>query len=499
MAKEPRRPDFTVAIVGAGFGGIASAIELRRSGIEDIVLLDRAPRVGGTWQVNTYPGVAVDVPSLLYSFSHTTPRKWSNQFADGAEVQDYAEQLVDEFDLRSKLRLETEVERCDWDPSANVWTVMTNSGEITARHLIAAFGSIETPKLPDIDGLAQFGGKIVHTARWDHDYSYEGKRIGIIGTGASALQVIPEMAKIAAHVTVFQRTPIWVMPKLDFAVGPGLKRAIDHVPGLRKAARGIGFAAMDYGLLNTVLHYRSFPYPTHALERALRIYYRTQVPDPVLREKLTPTYNFFCKRPSMSREYLKTFTEDHVDLVTEPIAKVIGNRVVTADGVEREVDVLVTATGFKIMEPGATPAFPVMGRTGQGLTEYWAANRFQAYQGVSVPGFPNLFLVHGPYGLAGSSALTSMEDTARHMVRVIREAEDRGHAVAEIRQQPHDEYFQDCLRRTPDTVLFSGNCAGSNTYYINSHGDVALVRLQFSGRARREHRSFPIDNYRFSD
>ncbi|SLG56466.1 flavin-containing monooxygenase [Mycobacteroides abscessus] len=499
MAKESRRPEFTVMIIGAGFGGIASGIDLHRCGIEDIVLVDKAPRVGGTWQANTYPGVAVDIPTLLYSFSYAKPRRWSKFFSEGEEVQDYAEQLVDTFGLRSKLRLNTEVRQAHWDPEDCLWTVETDGGEITARFLISAVGALEVPKLPDIDGLAEFDGKVVHTARWDHEYDYASKRIGVIGTGASALQLIPELASVAEHITVFQRTPIWVMPKLNFSMDKGFRQAIDHIPGFHKGVRKLYHLVMDYGILGAVLHYRTFPYPTRAIERLLRWHYRKQVPDPTLREKLTPSYSFFCKRPSMSNVYLKTLTEDHVDVVTEPISAVTGNRVVAADGTEREFDVIVTATGFKILEHGATPPFPVLGRNGLDIGDYWRANRFQAYQGLTVPGFPNLFLVSGPYGWAGSSVLESLEDMTKHVIRVISEAERRHCTVAEIRQQPHDEYFLECVRKARNTVILSGNCAGSNTYYINSDGDVPLVRPEFSGKARREHRNFPINHYHFDN
>ena len=494
-----KEADYQVVIVGAGFGGIGAAIELKRAGIENFIIVDKSPDIGGTWQANTYPGVAVDIPSIYYSFSYAPPKQWTRFFAPGAEVKTYADQLVDTYGLRPHLRLGTAVESAEWDEITAMWSAKLSNGEVhTARFAIGAVGGLEVPKLPDIEGAEEFSGKTVHTARWDHAYDYRGKRIAVIGTGATALQLIPEIAKTAGQLDVYQRTPIWVAPKPDFGMAAPVHMALNYLPGLRRSVRSGIVLGIDIGLtVANSLHDR-LPFVLDAAGAALKRWYRSQVDDPVVCQKLTPTYALGCKRPSVSNTYLKTFNRDNVELLTESIERITPTGIVTADGIEHATDVIVYATGFKVMERGATPPFPLRGRGGVDLNEWWDENKFQAYQGVTVPGFPNLFLITGPYGFAAGSYIAMIECTSRHAARVIREALRRNATTAEIKQKPHDEYYALCRRRADGSLWLSDSCAGSNTYYVNYQGDPAAIRLSTHAEMWWGNKHFPLDNYAYA-
>ena len=490
-------PDHDVVIIGAGFGGIGAAIELDRARIDDYVILEKWDGVGGTWRANTYPGVAVDIPSFIYSFSYEQRSNWSRLFAPGAELLRYAEDVVDKHDLRRRIRFETTVTEMSFDEDADLWRITiddaTGAGEITARFVISGIGALERPQLPDIDGVDDFEGKIIHTSRWDDEFDLSGKAVACIGTGASALQLVPEIATEVARLDVYQRTPIWVAPKLDPEVGPVARLAMS-VPPVRSTIRTAGTVAFDlFG--NVVFQHRLGPVRS-ALELGIRSWMRRQVHDPEAREALIPDYALGCKRPSMSNTYLRAFNRDNVELVTTPIESITADGIRTIDGQERPVDVLICATGFKIMDQHEPVPFPVYGRGGSELGKFWLENRFQAYQGVSVVGFPNLFSIAGPYGFVVGSYFWMIEATAKHAARVIGEALKRGATRAEIRREPHDAFVEKCRARHQGSPLFGPPCATSNTYYVNFQGDSPL-RPSFYAEMWWENRRFPIDNYQF--
>ncbi|MFJ9370338.1 flavin-containing monooxygenase [Nocardia sp. NPDC101769] len=495
------RPTHEVVIVGAGLGGIGAGVALRRIGVENFVLVDKWPKVGGTWLTNTYPGVAVDIPSPVYNFSFQPRSHWSRFFAPGTELQRYAEEVVDRQGLRGKLRLGSGVVRGVFDEERDVWRIALEDGaEITARYVIGAVGGLEQPHNPDIPGIGDYTGKIMHSSRWDHDYDYRGERVAVIGTGATALQVIPELAKEVAQLTVYQRRAIWIGPKVDFPMGPVANAVLNFAP-LQRTVRFVGNVGVNAGL-GAGLAISNYPRLTSmgmtAAETAMKAFLFSQVRDPELRRKLTPDYRFGCKRPSISNSYFKTFTLPHVDLVTEAIEHFTPTGVVSADGREREFDMVLCATGFKVMEKGYTPPYPIYGRDGLELGEFWDEHRFQAYQGVSVPRFPNAFLIVGPYAYAPGSYIPLIESTSAHAARVIGEARRRGATRVEVRQQPHDEYFARMDRRAKRTHLFTQGCITSNTYYINYQGDGAAFRPSTQLEMYWENRHFPLDDYRYT-
>ncbi|MET9487633.1 NAD(P)/FAD-dependent oxidoreductase [Nocardia sp. NPDC006630] len=497
-APDAARPDYEVIVVGAGFGGIGTGIALQRKGIHDFIIVDKWDRVGGTWHANTYPGVAVDIPSFIYSFSYEQRGDWSRIFAPGTELRDYAEDMVDKYGLRGKLRLNTTIVAADFDDDSSLWRLTTDGGQqLTARYAVLAIGGLERPKMPDIEGVDDFGGTLVHTAMWDHDVDLRGKRVAVIGTGATALQLIPAIVEETAHLTVFQRTPIWVFPKNDSEVGL-LGRRILGRRRIRSALRAVGNVGTELAMSGMVAGPAWLTDTSRRLaEVPVRQWMRRQVDDPVLREKLMPKYGLGCKRPSMSNDYLKTFNRTDVSLVTDSIARITENGVVTVDGTEHEIDVLICATGFKLWEKGSVPPFPMRGRRGIDLETFWDEHRYQSYQGVSVPGFPNAFTITGPYGFVLGSYIWMIEATAAHLSRAIAESKRRGATEIEIRQEVHDEYFAKCLRRQEKNFLFTPTCAGSNTYYIDDHGD-SPFRPSTHGEMYWQNRHFDLDVYRYT-
>ena len=490
--------DHEVVVVGAGFSGLCVAIQLRQKGVRDFVILDAAPSVGGVWRHNTYPGVAVDVPSATYCYSFEQNPSWSRSFAPGAEVRAYAEHCADKYRLRSHLRLGTKVERAVFDEDADVWHVHTGRGEITARFLIAAVGPLDQPKNPDIPGIESFTGKVIHTARWDHEHDLRGERVAVIGTGASGLQVIPEIAKVAAHLDVYQRTPIWVFPKVDFAIPRGVRTLFRAVPPLQSLVRLITTIASEVIMVLGIVHYSKAPFLVRATEAICRAHLRRQVPDRRLRRALTPRYGFGCKRPSFSNRYFPTFTRDDVELVTDPIERFTPTSVVTHDGVEREIDTLVLATGFKILELGAMPAFPVVGLGGVELGSHWDEHRYQSYEGVASPLAPNFWLMNGPYTVTGASWFSIIEAGSTHIVRCVTEARRRRAARMVVRRRPHDDFTAEMRHRMKGTILGQPSCARSNSYYFDRHGDAPYVRPQSGLYVWRRSRTFDLNDYEFT-
>ncbi|MGW5436764.1 flavin-containing monooxygenase [Nocardia asteroides] len=465
--------DHEIVIVGAGFSGIGAAIALRQAGFDDFLIVDEADGVGGTWHWNTYPGVAVDIPSFSYQFSFEQRTDWSRVYAPGRELKAYAESCVDKYELRPRIRFGVTVLGADFDERARHWVLRTgDGGTITARFVISATGVLTRPKLPDIAGIEDFAGRTMHTSRWDHDQDLRGKRVAIIGTGASAVQVIPEIAPDVAHLTVFQRTPIWCLPRPDLPL-PLAARVALKVPGGRTLTRLVSQTYVEFTFPLAAHYHRSLP--TAAIgERAGLAHLRRQVKDPAVRAALTPNYALGCKRPSFSNDYLATFNRPNVTLETTAIDEVTATGVRTAAGVEHRADVLILATGFKVMESGNMPTYDLRGVGGRDLETWWDENRLQAYEGVSVPGFPNFFSIIGPYGYNGASYFTLIENQTRHILRCLHHARDTDADRIEISESANDRYFREMLARRGGQVFWQDSCATANSYYFDKHGDVPL-------------------------
>lgn len=491
-------PDHEVMVVGAGFSGIGAAIALKKAGIEDFVILDERDDIGGVWHVNTYPGVAVDITSFTYSFAFEPNPSWSRVFAPGSELKTYADHCVDKYGLRPHLRLNTKVVRSEYDDDAHLWRATLADGSAkTARFVISAVGGLTKPKPPEIEGLADFEGTVMHTAEWDHSVDLKGKRVGLIGTGASALQAVPEIAPDLEQLYVYQRTPIWVFPKPDFELPRTLKGLFKLAPWTQRAVRVVTDGLTEVGFVLAVVNYRQLPFLVRAGERASRRHLRRQVKgDPGLMAKLTPSYGLGCKRPSLSNTYWRTFTRANVELVTEGIEQITKTGIRTKDGREQEFDVLVLATGFHVLEN--VPPFPVHGAGGREIGEFWKTERFQAYEGTSVKGFPNLWFVLGPYAFTGGSWFGMIEYQVTHALRVIKETRRRGATQVAVRPAAHDESFRRTLRRQTNTVFLNNNCGSANSYYFDDKGDAPFVRPSSTYEANWRARRFDLGDYDYS-
>jgi cation diffusion facilitator CzcD-associated flavoprotein CzcO len=488
-------PDVQTLIVGAGFSGIGAGILLDRAGLGDYQILEAGSGPGGTWFWNTYPGVAVDIPSFSYQFSFEQSTDWSRTYAKGHELKAYAEHCVDKYGLRDRIRFGTEVTGAEYDDAADLWRVHTGTGTLTARFLINGSGVLTVPKPPDIEGVADFAGITLHTARWDSSVDLSGKRVAIIGTGASAVQVIPEIAPIVEQLTVFQRTPIWCFPKLDLPL-PAAARWAMRIPGGKTLQRLASQAYVELTFPLSAQYYSVFPLADGAA-RMGRSFLRREVHDPVVRDKLTPRYAVGCKRPGFHNGYLATYNRENVSLVTESIERITPTGVRTSDGQEHEVDVLILATGFKVMDVDSVPTFPVTGAGGHTLGEFWETQRLQAYEGVSIPGFPNFFTVMGPYGYVGSSYFALIEAQTHHIVRCLQRAEKVGAHRVEVSQEANDRYFGEMMRKRHRQVFWQDSCQSANSYYFDKNGDVPL-RPATTVEAYVRSRRFDLDDYEFS-
>ncbi|MCU1644751.1 MAG: Cyclohexanone monooxygenase [Nocardia sp.] len=486
--------DHEIIIVGAGFSGIGTAIALRKAGFDDFLIVDDADGVGGTWHWNTYPGIGVDIPSFSYQFSFEQQHNWSRVYAPGSELKAYAEHCVSKYGLRPRIRFSTTITRADFDDTVHVWRLQTADGDqLTARFVIGATGVLTRPKTAEIPGVERFTGITMHTARWDHDQDLRGKRVGIIGTGASAVQVIPEIAPEVADLVVFQRTPIWCLPRPDAALPPAVRQML-RLPGGQLLTRWLSQAFVEVTFPLAAHYYKVLPMAKLG-ERSGLAHLKQQVQDPVVREKLTPKYAVGCKRPSFSNDYLKTFNRENVHLDTDPITEISATGVRTGIA-HHEVDVLIMATGFKVMESGNMPTFDLHGSDGTRLEDWWDTRRLQAYEGVSVPGFPNFFTIIGPYGYNGSSYFALIEMQTRHILRLLEQARRRHSTRVEVTEEANADYFQEMLDRRGSQVFWQDSCALANSYYFDKNGDVPLRPMTTpEGFWRAGH--FDLDHYRF--
>lgn len=454
--------DFPIAILGAGFAGIGTAIQLKKKGIRDFTIFERGGEVGGTWRDNTYPGAACDVPSHVYSFSFEPNPDWSRAFAESGEIQAYLLRLVEKWGLRSQLRLNTEIVEARWEEATGHWVLTTTRDErVFARAVVSGVGGLVDPRWPDVKGLESFGGEVMHTARWDHDYDLAGKRVGVVGTGASAVQVVPSIAPQVESLTVFQRTPAWVMPKLDRAYPERARRFFARHPAALRASR-----LAQYWMSEAFgpMIYLDAPRLSRVAERQSLRYLEQAVADPAVRAKLTPSFQFGCKRILISDDYWQAFNRANVELVTEPVEEVVREGVRTRDGGLRELDAIVFATGFALNI--ATAPFPVTGRGGLRLNDVWKDGAM-AYKGLAVHGFPNWFVLMGPNtGPGHTSVLVFTEAQITHAVGAIRKLRDENLKAVEVRRDVQDRYNAGLERRMKHMVWSSG----CKSWYLSPDG-----------------------------
>ena len=462
-----------VVIVGAGFSGIGAGIELLRRGESSFVILEGANDVGGTWRDNTYPGVAVDIPSASYCFSFATDFPWTSKFAPGAQIQEYVRQCADRFAVTKHIRFRSRVARARFDAAADTWvTELQDGSEVRSRYLIGATGLFGDPKTPQFPGLETFTGRIMHSGRWDHSHDLSGQRVAVIGTGASAVQLVPEIAPRVAQLCVFQRTPIYVAPRMDAPLQPESRWSLRRFAIVRRVLRAISETNLE-ALTFLIVNYRWTRPIARMVEGSVRWWMRRQVRDADTAARLLPRYALGCKRPATSNSYLATFNRDNVSLVTSPIERIRPDGIVTADGAVHAADTIVMATGFLTTEKGNAPTFEVINGEGLELGQLWDERRLQAYAGISVSGFPNFFLTFGPYA-GGFNWFAMLEANLEHIGACIGAARSRGATRVEIDADAHARYMRHIWKRAEGTVFKHDACALSNSYYIDRHGDASL-------------------------
>jgi cation diffusion facilitator CzcD-associated flavoprotein CzcO len=449
-------------VVGAGFGGLGMAIKLEENGDRDFLVVEKGHDVGGTWRDNTYPGAACDVPSQLYSFSFARNPQWSRSFSPQEEIYAYLRRVAVASGVLDRFVFDTTMEHATWDETESVWRVETSRGELTADVLVTASGGLSEPRLPDIDGIDSFEGEVFHSARWNHDFDLTGKRVALIGTGASAIQIIPEIAAKVAHLDVYQRTAPWVMPRHDRAYGALERFGFKHVPGMQRLYRtAIYWARETFVPGFTVSTKLAAPAKMAALNNIAK-----GIDDPALRERVTPQFEIGCKRILISNDYYPALARDDVDLVTDRIAKLTASSVVTTDGTEREVDAVIVATGFYTVDQPI--AHRITGRDGQTLAAGWARDGMAAYKGTTVHGFPNLFQIVGPNtGLGHSSMVFVIESQIAYILETLRGMREHDLATVEPTEQAQRSWNADLQRRLARTVWNTGGC---ESWYLDEHG-----------------------------
>jgi cation diffusion facilitator CzcD-associated flavoprotein CzcO len=447
-----------IAIVGAGFGGLCMAIRLRRAGIDSFTVFERASGLGGTWRDNTYPGAGCDIPSHLYSYSFEKYAGWTRRYPGQPEILAYLEHCADKYDVRRNIRFNAEVAGAEFDGAR--WQVSTAGGRREAFDvLVMSVGQLHHPHLPDIPGMSDFAGVSFHSARWNHDHDLTGSRVAVIGNGSSAAQFIPYVAERAARLTVFQRTPSWVLPKPDAVFPPAAQLALRLVPGLRQAYRAWIFRYAE----NTLYPALASGWSADLVEKRALAHLRAQVPDPVLRAKLTPGYPLGCKRVVIDSGFYPALTRPDVDVVTDGIVRITPGGVETAGGTH-EADTIVYATGFRATEFLAP--IEVTGRAGRPLAEQWRGGA-HAYLGISVPNFPNLFLLYGPNtNLGHNSIIYMIECQVRHVLACLRHVAADG--PLEVRPEAMAAWTRR-LDRAMARMVWGGGC---QSWYRTAEGRV---------------------------
>ncbi|MBQ0798980.1 MAG: NAD(P)/FAD-dependent oxidoreductase [Porticoccaceae bacterium] len=478
--------DHRIIIVGTGFSGVGAAIKLKQQGIHSFIILERAGEIGGTWRDNTYPGAACDVQSHLYSFSFEKNPNWSRTFSPQQEIQDYMLHCVEKYQLRKHIRLNTPINRATFAENTGRWTLQSAHGEhFTAQVLVTACGALSNPALPSIKGIDTFAGKIMHTAQWDHDYPLENKRIGVIGTGASAIQVVPAIAPLIKNLTVFQRTAPWVVPKADKPYRQGTKNMLGRVPFIQKLYRGYIY------LLNEVraplIIFDTFL--SKLLEKEGLRNINHYISDPILKKKVTPEFKVGCKRILLTNDWYSTLSKSNVDLVTDPILEINKSGVVTKEGTEYPFDVIIAATGFDV--PTAAAPFEIIGLNGASLNEQWRDGA-EAHRGTTVSGFPNLFIMMGPNTGSGSTSMVYyIESQIHYILQGIQLILDKNLKYVDVIQECQDT-FNARIERKMKKMVWSSGC---KSWYQASNGKITTLWPGFSWQFRLATRRFDQKEY----
>jgi cation diffusion facilitator CzcD-associated flavoprotein CzcO len=477
--------DVPIAIIGSGFSGLGMAIRLKQEGIHDFAILEREHDVGGTWHVNTYPGCTCDVPSHLYSFSFAPNPEWSHTYSPQPEIRRYLRRCAEDYGVLPHVRFGHEVTSSTWDEAARRWVVETSAGTLRARILITGIGAFSEPSIPDFRGLHEFEGETLHTARWNRDRDLTGERVAVIGTGASAIQVVPSIQPKVSRLHVFQRTPPWIVPHSNRPLTRFEQRLYRRFPAAQRAVRGGVYATREALALGFVKD----PRLMRVVELVSRRHIAKQVKDPALRRKVTPTYTIGCKRILPSNDWYPALSQPNVELVTDRVAQVRPRSIVTADGVEREVDTIVLGTGFKVADMPV--GRHVRGRGGVLLDDAWQGSP-RAHMGSTISGFPNFFMLLGPNtGLGHSSMVYMAESQIAYVLDAVRRMRAAGIDAIEVRPEAQERYVRSIDERMRRTVWSTG----CSSWYLDRTGRNATQWPDWTWRFRRLASRFDAESY----
>ena len=484
----PLPAETDVAIVGAGFGGLGMAIRLKQAGRDDFVVLERAAGVGGTWWANTYPGCQCDIPSNLYSFSFARKSDWTTAYPLREQILDYLNDCARRFGVGPHTQLECELLDASWVPERGRWEIETSTGRLAARVLVAAPGLLSEPCVPALPGLERFEGTTFHTASWDHDHDLTGRRVAVLGTGATAIQVVPSIRERVGRLFVFQRTPPWVIPHLDHPVGPRLQRLYERAPALQRLVRATVWGLHEVLVPGMTRDPRLLK--GHELLARANLY--RGVRDRELRRRLTPDYAFGCKRVLLSDDWYPAIASPDVELVTSGIREVREGSIVDGDGVEHELDTIVFATGFVPSDPPI--ARRLRAGDGRTLSQVWRGSP-KAYLGTTVSGFPNLFLLYGPNTNLGHSSIVYMlESQVTYVMSALDTMDAHGAAAAELRAAVQEAFDAEIQERLQHSIWNSG----CSSWYLDGNGRNAIQWPGFTFEFRRRTRRFEAADYRLT-
>ncbi|MEV7397643.1 NAD(P)/FAD-dependent oxidoreductase [Aeromicrobium sp. NPDC092404] len=462
-----------IVIIGTGFSGMGAAMKLRKAGREDFVVLEKAHDVGGTWRDNTYPGCECDIPSHMYSFSYELNPEWSKSFSGQEEIWAYMRKVADEQGIRPYITFGVEVTGASWDEDRSVWTISTRSGEdYEARVVIAGVGGLHIPNVPEITGADTFEGPRFHSAQWDHSVDLKDKKVVVIGTGASAIQFIPIIAQETQKLTVFQRTPPWVLPKKDRPTPEWRKKLFATVPGATRAYRNLLYWGLEARAIGFNGHLNVLP----VAEKIVKRYLEKKIPDPELRAKLTPDYRLGCKRVLQSNTYYPTFLRDDVELSTDGVKEIVADGVIDGNGVKHEADIIIYGTGFHVID--AFDYLDIKGRNGVDLATQFRDQGVETYMGMTINGFPNLFFMLGPNTALGHNSVVFMiEQQTKFIIRMLDEMDRRGAVSAEPTQAAQDEFNEEVQRLVEKGIWTQGGCT---SWYLDSQGKNRTIWPKFT-------------------
>ncbi|GAA2814827.1 flavin-containing monooxygenase [Kribbella solani] len=473
-----------IVVIGTGFAGIGMAVRLKQAGFEDFVVLERAGDVGGTWRDNTYPGCRCDVPSHLYSFSFAPNPDWSSTFSPQPEIEDYLRKVTDAFGVRDHIRFGRTVESADWD--GDRWRIRTGEGEFTADVLVSGMGPLAEPAYPKLPGIESFEGPVFHSAEWDHDVDLAGRKVAVIGTGASAIQFVPAIQPEVEELHLFQRTPPWVMPRPDRKITPLERSVFRRFPLAQKAVR----AGIYWGRESMVLGFTKLPAIMKQAQKVAERHLAQQVRDPLLRAKVTPDFTLGCKRVLLSDDYYPAVARPNVEVVTDGIAEVTPTGIVTTDGVKHEVDTIIYGTGFRVTD------LPVMdlvhGRDGVSLRDAWS-DGMEAHLGTAISGFPNFFMLIGPNtGLGHSSMVFMIESQIAYIVDALKTMDANGLKAVEVRRDVQRAFVDGVRASMRNTIWTRGGCT---SWYLDAQGRNTTLWPSFTFRFRQLTRRFDPGQY----